>query len=105
MTALGPSGTALYASLSRDGDPAELSRLITEAARIADRLDALDAAVSAEGLLRVVDIEAGVVEIRVNGPLAEARQQANTLRLLLADIARLRGPDTSAEDDDPTGDL
>lgn len=70
--------------------PAELA-MIEECCRIADRLDRLAAAVT-DGeyflveALRVNDDEVREFRLTVNGALAEARQQANTLRLMLISL-------------------
>ena len=92
-------GTELWAELHELGDPADLTVLIVEAARVKDRLDRLDRALSTGGLLNIVENGDGVVEVRVDNALAEARQQANALRLLLNDIAKRRGVGGGDEDD------
>lgn len=43
------------------------------------------------------------MELRVDGALSEARQQANVLRQLLAEIARRKFP--KDDEDDPLDDL
>lgn len=65
--------------------------LLVEAARIADRLDDMDQIIAGKGVLnllrfRLVDDEGRVAEVKFDGVLAEARQQANVLKGLLAQI-------------------
>ena len=65
--------------------------LIVEAARIADRLDDLDSVIAGKGVLellrfRLVDHEGRVAEVKFDGVLAEARQQATALRGVLAQL-------------------
>jgi len=91
----GAGGARLWASLHGDDDSVELTVLV----RITDRLDALADAVTADGLLSVIDRGDGTVIVKVDGALAEARQQANALRLLLGDIAKRRGADDPDEED------
>lgn len=92
-------GARLWAALHGDDDSVELTVLVREACRITDRLDALADAVTADGLLSVIDRGDGTVIVKVDGALAEARQQANALRLLLGDIAKRRGADDPDEED------
>lgn len=96
---LGPGGAALWAELHEETDPADLTVLIQEACRMADRLDQLDGALKADGILRLIEREDDVVEVVVSSPMSEARQQANALRLLLTDIAKRRGTGGDDEDD------
>lgn len=72
--------------------------LLEEACRIADRLDLLDRLLKGEERLWCVITEArdGDLEIRVDGALMEARQQANVLRQILTSLP-LEGGD---DDDD-----
>ena len=95
----GAGGARLWAALHGDDDSVELTVLVREACRITDRLDALADAVTADGLLSVIDRGDSTVIVKVDGALAEARQQANALRLLLGDIAKRRGADDPDEED------
>jgi hypothetical protein len=101
------TGDRLRESLARDGDPYELTVLITEACRIAHRLDQLDRLLSGDAELWLYLAESrGDVEVRVDNALPEARQQANVLRQLLAEIKRRRGSDDGRADEyDPLDDL
>lgn len=70
--------------------PAELVE-IEECCRIADRLDRLASAITDGEYFLVESLKVNDDEVRefrlvVNGALAEARQQANTLRLLLVSL-------------------
>ncbi|WP_378735503.1 hypothetical protein [Nocardia brasiliensis] len=101
------TGDRLRAELACDGDPYARTVLIVEAARVADRLDVLNDLLTGDERLwlRLADGRDGTLDIRVDGALAEARQQANTLRQLLAEIRR-QGDDTADEaDDDDLADL
>jgi hypothetical protein len=90
---LGPRGVALWASLTETFDLApQEAELLHEAARVADRLDALDAIVRDEGV--TVTTPQGV---KAHPALVEARQQGLTLSRL---VAALRIPDADDEDDD-----
>jgi len=85
-TDLGDRGRALWHSLADDFDLAQHERdLLHEAARVADRLDSLDAVVRAEGV--TVTSPQGV---KAHPALVEARQQEVVLSRL---IASLRIPD------------
>lgn len=101
----GAGGARLWAALHGDDDSVELTVLVREACRITDRLDALADAVTADGLLSVIDRGDGTVIVKVDGALAEARQQANALRLLLGDIAKRRSGVGDEDEDDGLADL
>ncbi len=99
-------GELLVEDLSRGGDPYAITVMITEAARIADRLDKLDAVLSGEesAWAKLIDGRDSVVEVRVDNALAEARQQATVLRHLIAEVQRQRAQiDDPAADDDLAG--
>jgi hypothetical protein len=64
---------------------------LVEAARIADRLDDLDLIISGKGVLqllrfRLSDDEGRVAEVKFDGVLAEARQQASAFKAILAQL-------------------
>lgn len=83
----GTRGTALRTGLA-DAPLGPLHRvLVEEAARIADRLDRLDLALARKGeWLRIERDDGGDVVITIDSVLAEARQQAATLKTLIAEI-------------------
>lgn len=83
----GPTGAALRADMA-DADLGPMHRLLVdEAARIVDRLDRLHAALSRKGeWLRFETDDGGTVIVQVDGVLAESRQQAATLKALIAEI-------------------
>ena len=99
-TGLGDRGSLLWRGLA-DGvtDVARLA-LITEAARLADRLDELDNIIQGKGVLNLMQFRVlsqemaddGIkeinVEVKFQNVLAEARQQATAL----AGILRALGP-------------
>lgn len=86
---LGPRGAALWTSIADVFDLDEHERtLLLEAARVADRLDALDAVIATEGV--TVTTPQGV---KAHPALTEARQQGIVLSRL---VSTLRIPD---EDD------
>jgi hypothetical protein len=88
-TDLGPRGLALWGSIADEFDlPQHEAELLHEAARVADRLDALDSVVRADGV--TVATPQGV---KAHPALSEARQQEIVLTRL---VASLRIPD---EDD------
>jgi len=100
---LGERGSELWRGLA-DGvtDVARLA-LITEAARLADRLDELDNIIQGKGVLnlmqfRVIDKEVTDTDLNINvevkfqNVLSEARQQATAF----AGILRALGPAESA---------
>lgn len=74
--------------------------MLEEACRIADRLDELDRILTGDRKLwlYLVDGRDGSIEVRVDGALVEARQQANVLRQILAGL-----PARAAGDDDGDG--
>lgn len=103
---LGPAGRRLYDSLCTDTDPYSLTVIVVEAARIKDRLDLLHSALTGEeGLwLRIDKGRDGMLELRVDSALQEARQQETVLRALLAEIRRHKDVDAPAgERDDLDG--
>ncbi|WP_125777184.1 hypothetical protein [Antribacter gilvus] len=78
-------------ALATDETDARTLALLTEAARIADRLDDLDDIIAGKGVLqllrfRLVDDEGRVAEVKFDGVLAESRQQATALRGILAQL-------------------
>lgn len=82
------TGDKLRALITEKTDARTLG-LLVEAARIADRLDDLDAVIAGKGVLellrfRLVDDEGRVAEVKFDGVLSEARQQATALKGVLA---------------------
>ena len=97
-----PAGERLIAALTRPDDPYPLTVLIVEAARIATRLEKLDAILSGEQTLwaRLRGGRDGDLYLSIDGALSEARQQATVLRHLLGAIERKReGLPVNADDD------
>ena len=90
----GPRGRRLWAELAAAStlDPAS-AVLAEEACRMADRLDKLDALItgrSDEWLRFRHDQDGGAVTVIVDNLLGEARQQANVLRGLVAQLEKSR---------------
>lgn len=103
----GPGGRAIFDSLARDNDPAEITALIVEAARMKDRLDKFDMLLSGDvdAWCRLIPSDDGpVYELRVSGAMTQSRQTATVFRQTLAEIVRLRANDDD-DDDDPMSDL
>lgn len=112
---LGARGTELYEEL-RSGDPAN-DAIALEAARLADRLDDLNAIVLGRGVLNLMKLRLDlpqhpedpyVVEIKVDEVLRESRQQSVALSQLISRIRRLGGaaeskPGTTPATQPPTG--
>lgn len=97
---LGERGQRLWDAYEADMDGVRGAVLLEEACRIADRLDKLDALLQgdADVWCRLVhDLRTESYELRIDGPLVEARQQANTLRQLLLALP-VKGSD---DGDDP----
>jgi hypothetical protein len=92
----------LVADLSRPDDPYGISVMVTEAGRIADRLDKLAwlLAGKASSWLSLKLGRGNQLEVRVDNALGEARHQATTLRGLLAEIHRQRAGIPLVDDDD-----
>lgn len=84
-------GQRLFQAVS-DRGPIEPTTqvMLIEACRIVDRLDRLDGFLAGREFLRLRSMEGreGHVTIHVDRALAEAREQANTLRQLLLEIDR-----------------
>lgn len=96
------AGTRLVHALSSPSDPFSLEVLIIEAGRVADRLEKLDRLLSGDEdtWLRLQSGRDDVLEVRVDGVMAEARQQATVLRQLLSEIRRVRGDSAPGPDED-----
>jgi hypothetical protein len=98
------AGARLLEALSRPGEPYSIGCMVEESARIADRLERLDALLSGEksAWMQVKLGRDGTAEIKVDNALQEARSQATALRGLLAEIWRQRAkvPLLESEDDD-----
>jgi len=74
--------------------------LITQAARLADRLEVLDRLLSGEaGAWLAVRVSGQVVEVRVTDVVREERQSSEVLRKLLVEITRMRSAASSAAGD------
>lgn len=97
------AGQRLSEGLSETNDPFALTILIVEAARIADRLEKLDALLSGDRAVwaRLRETREGDIVVTVDSALSEARQQATVLKHLLAEIHRQRAqaPRESTDDD------
>lgn len=92
MASFGPRGQAMYANLTvgREFDAA-WQVLIEEACRIADRLERLDALLGGDvdSWARIERKFRGsdrIIELVFDDALAEARQQANTLRQIITSL-------------------
>lgn len=96
------AGDRLVEDLSREGDPYSITVMVTEAGRIADRLDKLAALLSGEKSAWL-SLKLGrdkQIEVKVESALQEARAQATTLRGLLYEIHRERANIQIGSDDD-----
>jgi hypothetical protein len=102
---LGPSGSALWLEMTKDGQlPALQAVLLLEACRIADRLDKLDAQLRGEDWLRfLVDETGSEVTVVVDKVLAEARQQATALKQIVAELRTAAGKPASKTPRAPSG--
>lgn len=96
------AGEKLSVALVKADDKFELSVLIVEACRVADRLEDLDALISGERKLwaRLRENREGDIYVSIDNALSEARQQANTLRQLLGEIHRQRAANPEGPTDD-----
>ncbi|MFC7450539.1 hypothetical protein [Rhodococcus daqingensis] len=103
----GAAGTRLHDDLADDGDSFAVGVLIVEACRIADRLAKLDRVLSGDDdlWLRLTKGRDSVLEVRVDSPLQEARQQAGVLRQLIAEIRRQKGLGEAEQGPDGLDDL
>lgn len=101
---LGKVGEKLLSALEMPTDGYEITVLCIEAARVGDRLDQLSRILDGDADIwaRIARSHGGDLELRVDNALQEARQQAGTLRQLLAEIRRQRG---APEAEDPGDDL
>jgi hypothetical protein len=96
------AGERLVEDLSRPDDPYGVTVMVTEAARIADRLDKLAALLSGEKS-SWLSLKLGrdkQIEVKVDSALQEARAQATTLRGLLYEIHRQRANIAIGSDED-----
>ena len=106
---LGARGRRLYRALTDDVDlPPGALVLVEEACRTADRLERLDRALRGNGAewLRVRESHreaGGDLVLVVNPVLAEARQQQNALRQILAtlEVAAAKAVESKAQEVDP----
>jgi hypothetical protein len=99
------AGQRLLEALSRPGEPYAVGVMVDEAARIADRLEKLDALLSGQksAWLSLRNGRDGAIEVKVDAALQESRAQATCLRGLLYEIHRQRaniaiGPDDDGDD-------
>jgi hypothetical protein len=84
------TGDGLRGLITEATDP-RTRGLLVEAGRIADRLDDLDRIIAGKGVLellrfRLADDEGRVAEVKFDGVLAEARQQASAFKAILAQL-------------------
>jgi len=112
VAGFGPRGARLWRDTTADPalslSPVELV-LLEEACRLADRLDRLDDFLCGrqDAWLRfhARNEDGSVVRVVVDRALSEARQQADTLRGIIADLSRKQGakvteePEASGSDD------
>lgn len=84
----GPRGIRLWQDMASAGLGPAHRVLLEEACRIADRLDRLDAILDGREDWLKLDVgdDGSQVRVSVDGVLAEARQQATTLRGLVAEL-------------------
>jgi hypothetical protein len=104
------AGARLLVDLSRETDPRGVTLLIHEAARVADRLERLDRVITGQDKdwLRVYVSDGGEVVMKVDGAIAEERQQSSLYARLLAEIHRQRAkipPKPPGKEDDDLEDL
>lgn len=100
------AGSRLTRDLSRPGDPYAITLMITEAARIADRLNELNnLLIGRKSAWMQVKIRDQVVVVQVTDPLKEARQQSGALVRLLGQIHRQRSDIPGPDPDDDLADL
>lgn len=90
---LGERGSALWAAMVADRSfSPSAGVLLAEACRLADRLERLDQILrgDVEVWARLVhDLRTDDYELRIDGALSEARQQANTLRQIVATLEEM----------------
>jgi hypothetical protein len=101
------AGQRLVSELSRRGDPYEITLMVTEAGRIADRLNDLnDLLIGKKSAWLQVRVNTDqVVVVQVTEPLKEARQQSGALVRLLSQIHRQRANIPGPDPDDDLADL
>lgn len=90
-------GSEVYLSLVSESSDASRRALAHEAGRMADRLDELDRIIAGKGVLELMqfrlheswddeDDRTVLVQVKFDAVLAEARQQANTLKQVLVSL-------------------
>jgi hypothetical protein len=95
------AGSRLIADLSKDDDPYALTFLIEQAGEIADNLERLSGLLNGErSSWCSLKLGTETIEVVVNDPLREQRQQATVLRHLLAEVHRQRARIPMGDDDD-----
>lgn len=95
---LGPGGRALWKAIAAEHDLDGMQKVqLTEACRMKDRCDKLDAALRGDGhtwMQLVVDInsDGSIYELRITNALSKANETANSMKQLLA---AMRLPDVA----------
>src|SRR5690606_34250875 len=81
VLASGSGGDRRRRALQVDGQPYDMTRLIDEAARMSDRLDGLELCLTGneELWLSISEVRGGLLEVRVDNVMMEARQGAAVL--------------------------
>ena len=102
---LGYRARRLWTSLFAETDDEPTTTLVIEACRTVDRLDALDHAITRDGIVYLFEDQTGEFEVRINSPVAEARQTMLALSRLLTDIDRRKSVTGGPDDGDVLGGL
>ncbi|MCV7230682.1 hypothetical protein [Mycolicibacterium komossense] len=95
------AGAQLSRELSWSTAPFAAKTLITQAARIADRLEVIARLLSGDAATWLaVKVDGQVAEVRLVGIVQEERQQSEVLRKLIMDIQAMRAKDDGAKGGD-----